>query len=644
MLRWGGSPLLICFTIVLSCSNLFSQTNSVNRDHDPIIISGEMLATFDGALLSELFLYSFDDQSKTFTQIPFQFDERGVSGTDTSFFITDDGLLDDNDELVFMACDLGDKDPANPPIAPGHWLSDVISMTNPRVEISAIDVLGSPALSKSQGVAQGWAYLFRSSSLKKEFSEDYVTYTPPPGSNADDMVTGQTYTVGSAPNGFLNFLAFPQNPSTNILERQKIRGTTTFFLLQTFDEDDFIFTSVQQIDGPVRVIRELVVNLASVLEVTLPFQYFKTFVALLGQLNIAEDLILGTKITKIQHTLDLTTNAANPAMTFTNPNNSLTVDGQIDSPNTIIEKLPEFNYTHVTGSQGTIVQLFAIPSTIGDSQDLFYRDELNIRGEPGDGHSIGEAGLVVTGSDIEGQFPLLLKFFFSGNSEPTSLGEDLVNFEENPLVLNTLSQTFNQVVPVELASFTAAVAGSDVSLVWITATETNNFGFDIQRKLVESDSWEKIDFVEGNGTTTTPVHYQYTDQSLPAGVYNYRLKQIDTDGSFEFSPRITVEVGVPEAFALNQNFPNPFNPSTTINYQISTAVLNDALSTEITLTIFNILGARVLTLVNEEQGPGFYSVVWNGKDSEGLQVPSGVYIYQLSAGSFIKTHKMLFMK
>lgn len=643
MLRWSGSPALVFFMmLVLSGANAFSQTNSIDREHDAIIISGKMLAPFAGAPIGDLFLYSFDSQSQTFTQIPFQFDERGISGTDTSFFIIDDNFLDEDDELVFMASDLGDRDPANPPIAPGTWLSDAVSMTNPRVEISLTDVIGSSTLSKNQGLAQGWAYLFRSSSLTKEFTEDYVTYSAPTN-GANDSVDGETYRVRSATNGLFNFLSFLPG-TTNLLERQKIRGTTTLFLLPTFDEDDFSFVSVQKIDGPVRVIRELVVNLVGVLEVTLPFQYFKTFVSLSGQLNIDETLPLNTKITKIQHTLDLTTNATNPAMAFTNPNNSLTIDGQIDSPNTIIKKLPEFNYTHVGGSQGSIVQLFAIPSTIGDVQDLFYRDELNISGEPGDGHSIGEAGLVVTGSDIEGQFPLLLKFFFSGNNVPTSVGDQLVGYEENPLVLNTLSQTFDAVVPVEFAAFTAAVVRSDVSLVWITATETNNFGFDIQRKLVESDVWAKIDFVEGNGTTTTPVRYEYTDESLPAGTYNYRLKQIDTDGSYEFSPIITVEVGVPGTFALNQNYPNPFNPSTTINYQISAAVLNNASATETTLTIFNILGAQVLTLVNEEQMPGFYSVVWNGKDSAGLQVPSGVYIYQLTAGSFKKAKKMLLMQ
>ncbi|TDI87314.1 MAG: T9SS type A sorting domain-containing protein [Caldithrix sp.] len=631
MLRWGGSLFLFFLTTILSGSNLFSQTNSVNRDHDAIIISGEMLATFDGALLSELFLYSFDEQSKTFTQIPFQFDERDISG---SFFITDDGLLDDNDELVFMASDLGDRDPADPPAAPGNWLTDVISMTNPRVEISATDSLSSPALSKRQGVAQGWVYLFRSSSLIKEFTEDYVTYTEPPGSNGDDMIAGQTYTIGATAKGFFGNLFLPDNSNPDLLEGQQIRVDTNFF--PTISEDDFNFQSIDFIDGPVRVIRHLNTEIPFVAAVTIPFQYFQSTVLMAGNLSIPTSLPLGLKIVRIQHSINLSSSAI--GMTFDNQfNTDIAIDGVDDTVNTSIETSPEVNNTHVTGNQGTIVSLFSVPSTIGSSQNLFYQDN------SGSG-SIGNSGLEVSGNDVEGNFPIAVKFVLTGPNQPSSVGAQLASFEENPLVLNTLSQTFNQVVPVELAAFTAAVVGNDVSLVWITATETNNFGFDIQRKFVESDSWEKIHFVAGHGSTTTQVPYRYTDENLALGSYNYRLKQIDTNGSFEFSAIITVEVGVPEAFALNQNFPNPFNPSTTINYQISTAALKDALATETTLTIFNILGARVLTLVNEEQGTGFYSVVWNGKDSDGLQVPSGVYIYQLTAGSFKETKKMLLIQ
>ena len=630
MLRWGGSLFLFFLTTILSGSNLFSQTNSVNRDHDAIIISGEMLATFDGALLSELFLYSFDEQSKTFTQIPFQFDERDISG---SFFITDDGLLDDNDELVFMASDLGDRDPADPPAAPGNWLTDVISMTNPRVEISATDVLGSPALSKSQALAQGWAYLFRSSSLIKEFTEDYVTYTEPPGSNGDDMIAGQTYTIGATAKGFFGNLFLPDNSNPDLLEGQQIRVDTNF--LPTIGEDDFSFQGIDFIDGPVRVIRNLNTEITGIATVTIPFQYFQSTVLMAGNLSIPTSLPLGLKIVRIQHSINLSSSAI--GMTFDNQfNTGIAIDGVDDTVNTSIETSPEVNNTHVTGNQGTIVSLFSVPSTIGSSQNLFYQDN------SGSG-SIGNSGLEVSGNDVEGNFPIAVKFVLMGPNQPSSVGAQLASFEENPLLVNTLSQTFGQVVPVELAAFTAAVVGNDVSLVWITTTETNNFGFDIQRKFVESDSWEKIHFVAGHATTTQ-VPYQYTDENLAVGSYNYRLKQIDTNGSFEFSAIITVEVGVPEAFALNQNFPNPFNPSTTINYQISTAALNDALATETTLTIFNILGARVLTLINEEQGTGFYSVVWNGKDSDGLEVPSGVYIYQLTAGSFKATKKMLLIQ
>ena len=391
-------PVFLSLILVLSIC-LYAQTKTLDRKYDPVIVAANALSGFEssdfaGVAIGQIFAMTFDSSAEGWQAIPFQIDERDTSG---SYFTADQvSGFDLNDELVFMAADAGDS-------AIG-WLNNADSEQYQRFAIKITDPLSpdkkgwvylyrsstlSPSLNTSQGLAQCWVYLFRSSSLKKEFSEDYVTYSPPPGSNADDMVAGETYTVGSATNGFMNFLSFPQSPSINVLERQKIRGTTTLILLLTFDEDDFGFESVQVIDGPVRVIRELVVNLAGVLEVTLPFQYFKSFVSLSGEINIATSLPLNTSITKIQHTLDVTTNAINPTMTFTNPNNSLTVDGQIDSPNTIIEKLPEFNYTHVTGSQGTIVQLFAIPSTIGDSQDLFYRDELNIRGEPGDGHSIG---------------------------------------------------------------------------------------------------------------------------------------------------------------------------------------------------------------------------------------------------------------
>ena len=131
------------------------------------------------------------------------------------------------------------------------------------------------------------------------------------------------------------------------------------------------------------------------------------------------------------------------------------------------------------------------------------------------------------------------------------------------------------IVPVELQSFTAEVIGSDVKLFWSTATETNNQGFEIERiSPIRSKNDEvrrvgmKIGFVPGFGTTTEVHHYSFVDESLQSGDYQYRLKQIDFDGTFEYSNIIEVTVDAPTKFSLEQNYPNPFNPTTKIKYTI----------------------------------------------------------------------------
>ncbi len=122
-------------------------------------------------------------------------------------------------------------------------------------------------------------------------------------------------------------------------------------------------------------------------------------------------------------------------------------------------------------------------------------------------------------------------------------------------------------VPVELISFTADVNENNITLNWSTATETNNQGFDVER-FVESLNWEKIGFVEGSGTTTELRSYSFVDENVTEGKYSYQLKQIDFDGSFEYSDVVEIEVGTPNQYSLEQNYPNPFNPTTTISYSI----------------------------------------------------------------------------
>jgi hypothetical protein len=201
--------------------------------------------------------------------------------------------------------------------------------------------------------------------------------------------------------------------------------------------------------------------------------------------------------------------------------------------------------------------------------------------------------------------------------------------------INPSGQLGQPVIPVELISFTATVNGLDVILKWTTLTETNNKGFEIERSLSKnslSKHWEKIGFAEGSGTTTELTAYSFADKNIPTGNVYYRLKQIDFDGTFEYSNYIEIEVLSPAEFMLYQNFPNPFNPSTMIQYQL-------ALNSNVTLKIYDALGNEVSTLLNEYQPAGTYQIEYN---PAGLT--SSVYFYQLKADNFIQTKKMLLLK
>jgi len=186
-------------------------------------------------------------------------------------------------------------------------------------------------------------------------------------------------------------------------------------------------------------------------------------------------------------------------------------------------------------------------------------------------------------------------------------------------------------VPVELISFSATTDNKNVNLNWATATEINNSGFEIERRYDKTD-WLKIGFVPGHGTTTEKQNYSYIDQNVNAGIYSYRLKQVDFDGTFEYSNEILVNVTAPLEFTLDQNFPNPFNPSTTINYSIPN-------SSFVQLIVYNSIGQEIAILVNEIIEGGNHSV-----DFDASSLPSGIYLYKLQVGSFVETKKMILMK
>jgi hypothetical protein len=172
-------------------------------------------------------------------------------------------------------------------------------------------------------------------------------------------------------------------------------------------------------------------------------------------------------------------------------------------------------------------------------------------------------------------------------------------------------------VPVELTGFTASVSGNNVTLLWTTATETNNNGYEIQRS-IDNLYWEIAGFVNGAGNSVVNNNYSFTDNNLKTGEYYYRLKQIDFGGSYEiFNLTEVIKIEGPADFVLSQNYPNPFNPSTKINYSIP-------FDGNISLKIYNPLGKEVAELVNGFTTAGSYSAYFNAAD-----LSSGVYYYEL---------------
>ena len=188
-------------------------------------------------------------------------------------------------------------------------------------------------------------------------------------------------------------------------------------------------------------------------------------------------------------------------------------------------------------------------------------------------------------------------------------------------------------LPVELVSFNYSMHQNIVELTWYTATEVNDYGFDIERRLLPAGNWESIGFVNGSGNSNSPKTYSFTDRNLKLGSYSYRLKQIDNDGKFSYSKELNVSVNnLPKVYALMQNFPNPFNPTTVIRYILPEHA-------NVNLVIYEILGREVAELVKGEAEAGYYEVKFNAGS-----YASGIYLEKLSDGSFTQVHKMMLMK
>ncbi|MCH7977193.1 MAG: T9SS type A sorting domain-containing protein [Bacteroidetes bacterium] len=187
------------------------------------------------------------------------------------------------------------------------------------------------------------------------------------------------------------------------------------------------------------------------------------------------------------------------------------------------------------------------------------------------------------------------------------------------------------VVPVELVSFEANVSGSDINLNWLTSSETNNAGFEIQ--LRGSGDYEAMGFVDGHGTTSVEQSYAYTINNLTSGVYTVRLKQIDFDGAFEYSPEIEIAVGVPGTHVLTQAYPNPFNPQASFSLSVAAAQ-------HVEIALYDQIGRQVATLFSGQMEEGQARAF----TIDGANLPSGSYYYQAIGRTFSETGRVTLLK
>jgi hypothetical protein len=278
--------------------------------------------------------------------------------------------------------------------------------------------------------------------------------------------------------------------------------------------------------------------------------------------------------------------------------------GSTDAPTVDVKAREAGNLVLVNdAAYGDITPYFTVPAN-NYTLDLYLADGTTLVGSfiaPLAG--LGGSSLAVFASGF-------LNPSANQNGAPFGLFAALAN--------GTVVQLSPGVVPVELSSFTANVNGNSVSLNWTTVTETNNLGFEIQRKSANND-FITLGFVRGSGTTTEIKNYSFVDKNLQSGNYSYRLKQVDFNGSYEYSNVIEVSVLTPQEFSLEQNFPNPFNPSTQITFNLR-------IDSDVQLKVFNLLGQEIATLINGRLSAGTQQVEFKADN-----LTSGVYFYRIDA-------------
>jgi len=272
-----------------------------------------------------------------------------------------------------------------------------------------------------------------------------------------------------------------------------------------------------------------------------------------------------------------------------------------------------------------------------------------VAADPGDGSSASFSGFS-SAIGTSGTY-----YFLTGDvsAEATGIVQGVIVANGNLTVSGgTLSGTITNAplsngdvsLPVELASFTAKVEGTTIVLNWATASETDNLGFILERA-AGNGAWQPIASyktdaaLKGQGNASTTTSYSFIDNTITTGTeYHYRLGDVNTAGIVTMhSPISVTTTALPQSTAMLNAYPNPFNPETTVKYTLH----QDA---QVTITVYDLLGRKVKTLIDEQQAAGAYHVVWSGTDAVGAKAASGAYLVRMETAEVTQTQKVLLLK
>jgi len=429
---------------------LAAQQANLSRNLEPVIIRGDAFAELNAAPLNELFVFSYSQGDSSWHQIPFQIDEVGSNGSASGFFIADDGLLDADDELLFMTMDGGDR-------ADSSWIADEGSQSHDRYEIEIVNPLAPEE--------KEWVYLYRSTTLMADSNlVDYVDWFPSQTSSAgEDTVRSLFYEIAHGRSGLPKDLSITAEGGGNgqdLVDALKFRASISAFGLTlplTEDRIDFVASaddSVRTIDGRIRIIRELEASLnipliPAIAFRTPPLFYYPHSCVFDIAIPDLSGLPVTANIQSGRLSIDLNQNASGMGFLSANNDYDITVDGSPDTPDLQIDNvLPDGNWVFIGGDQGSIVHLFPIAPTVAGTRLLYYKDDNSTdSGDTGDEMSYGDTGIDLMGG-IDPPVVFSYRGYFLSANQSGTIAAEIAGFESNALTTNALTQTFGAVTSV----------------------------------------------------------------------------------------------------------------------------------------------------------------------------------------------------